>query len=193
MKEDRETLLLIKGDQEVLKSLFNRYSREMYFYAMGLLNDHLIAEDAIQESFVYIWNHREQLNPTMRIGGYLRQSIRNYIFNYIRHRKIHDRHTENIILEQRFYHEEDPDVSEMLKKIRELIDSLPGNCRKIFLMAVIEGKGYAETAAELNISLNTVKTQVRIAYKKLRSAVGKGSDLFFLKGLFAICCYEYWH
>ena len=39
-------------------------------------------------------------------------------------------------------------------------------------MAVIEGTGYAETASKLNVSVNTVKSQVKIAYRKLKGMWG---------------------
>lgn len=168
---NQETLLLIKGDQKILKKLFDRYSREMYYFAMGLIDNRQIAEDAIQESFLYIWNHRQQLDPTREIGGYLRESIKNFILNNIRHLNVRHRHQDNIIREQLFLNEEWPDITEQIQLIREVIDTLPENCRKIFLMTVVEGHAYAEAARQMDISVNTVKSQVRIAYRKIRSAL----------------------
>lgn len=169
MANNQDTVLLIAGDRKVLKKLFDRYSREMYYFALGLTNDHLVAEDALQESFIYMWNHRQQLNPAYSISGYLRQCIKHNILNYFRYQKMRERHQEEVIREQLFLNEESVDFSAIIEKIRSVIDTLPENCRKIFLMAVIEGKGYAETAETLDISVNTVKTQVRLAYKKIRS------------------------
>lgn len=168
MGKNRDILLLIEGNQEVLKKLFDRYSREMYFFAVGLAGDRQIAEDAIQESFLYIWNHRRRLDPEREIGGYLRESIKNYILNYFRHQKVKLRHEENIIREQQFLNEEYPDLTEQIQSIRKVINTLPENCRKIFLMTVVEGHAYTETAKQLNVSVNTVKSQVRIAYRKIR-------------------------
>ena len=64
------------------------------------------------------------------------------------------------------------DLAEKVENVRELLLSLPENCRKIFVMAVIEGTGYAETASKLNVSVNTVKSQVKIAYRKLKGMWG---------------------
>lgn len=171
MNENPDTLLLIAGDKGILKKLFNRYSREMYFFAMGLVNDRQIAEDAIQESFLYIWNHRQKLDPEREIGGYLRESIKNYILNYFRHQKVRLRHEEEIIREQLFLNEECPDITEQVQLIREVINTLPENCRKIFIMTVIEGYAYTKVAEQMNVSINTVKSQVRIAYHKIRTTL----------------------
>ena len=72
--------------------------------------------------------------------------------------------------------EEEEDFSSKLDVVRELIDSLPESCRKVFVMTVIEGSSYADTAKNLGIAVNTVKSQVRIAYKKIRDAVKNGTD-----------------
>lgn len=171
MDENQDTLLLKSGDIGVLKKLFDRYSREMYFFAMGLVNDHAVAEDAIQESFVYIWNHRDRLDTAYSIAGYLRKSIRNYVLNYLRHQRTRLSHEENIIREQNFQYQEDTDLSDMIVRMRVVMNTLPEQCRRIFIMAVIEGKTYTDIAGDLGVSVNTVKTQVRIAYKKIRTSV----------------------
>ena len=48
------------------------------------------------------------------------------------------------------------------------ISSLPDECRKIFLMACLEDMKYREIADALSISINTVKTQMKIALRFLR-------------------------
>lgn len=52
--------------------------------------------------------------------------------------------------------------------LNNAILSLPERCREIFIKSKIEGKKQKEVALELNISVNTVETQIGIAYKKLR-------------------------
>ena len=55
------------------------------------------------------------------------------------------------------------------KLISRALDALPEKCRAIFIMSKIEGKKHNEIAQELNISINTVGSQIGIAYKKLRT------------------------
>ena len=43
-------------------------------------------------------------------------------------------------------------------------------------MTVIEGMSYTDTADELGISVNTVKSQVKIAYKKIKNIIHEYSD-----------------
>ena len=60
------------------------------------------------------------------------------------------------------------DREEILEKIREVLDELPEKCREIFILACVEGLKYREVAERLDVSVNTVKTQVKSAYAKLR-------------------------
>ncbi|MCC8170678.1 MAG: LuxR C-terminal-related transcriptional regulator, partial [Parabacteroides sp.] len=56
-------------------------------------------------------------------------------------------------------------------------------CRTIFIMSKLEGKKQKEIARELAISVNTVETQMGIAYKKLRAELKDYLPLF----LFILC------
>ena len=49
------------------------------------------------------------------------------------------------------------------------LGSLPEKCREIFILACIEGLKYKEVAERLDVSVNTVKTQLKSAYSKLRT------------------------
>lgn len=57
----------------------------------------------------------------------------------------------------------------MISQAWRLVQSLPEAAREIFLLATMEGLKYSEIAERKGISINTVKTQLRIARKKLRS------------------------
>ena len=148
----------------------------MYLGALGLSHDPAVAEDAVQESFVYLWSHRKQINVKHSFVSYLRKMVRNYVLNQLRHQKVRAEKEEDIIREQIFLNEEEEDITPKIEAIRAVVDSLPEGCRKIFVMAVIEGTSYADTAASLGVAVNTVKSQVRIAYKKIKDSVQNNPD-----------------
>ena len=98
---------LIAGDVETFEQVYRKFSRSMYLTAMGLHQDAQVAEDAVQESFVYLWNHRRQINAELSIEGYLHTSVRHYVLNYIRHRKVFQNREEDIAREHQFLNEPD--------------------------------------------------------------------------------------
>jgi len=53
----------IAGDVKAFERLFRKYARSMQLVALGLYRDTAVAEDAVQESFVYLWNHRKEMKP----------------------------------------------------------------------------------------------------------------------------------
>jgi RNA polymerase sigma-70 factor (ECF subfamily) len=55
----------------------------------------------------------------------------------------------------------------MLDAIHKAIDELPQQCRQIYLMKRYDYLKYTEIAEILNISINTVKTQMKRALKSL--------------------------
>ena len=177
MDEQNVIKEFIAGDVKAFEKIFYNYSRELYFVALGLCRDQALAEDAVQECFVYLWSHRTQLNITKSFENYLVTMVKNLILNHLRHLRVAADREEDIVREIVFANtEEEEDFSTKLDVVRELIDSLPESCRKVFVMTVIEGSSYADTAKNLGIAVNTVKSQVRIAYKKIRDAVKNGTD-----------------
>ena len=62
----------IAGDVKAFERLFRKYARSMQLVALGLYRDTAVAEDAVQESFVYLWNHRKDIRQTMRNMSFIR-------------------------------------------------------------------------------------------------------------------------
>ena len=54
--------------------------------------------------------------------------------------------------------------------IQTLIEKIPQARREIFMLHVVEGLSYAEIAENCNVSVNTVKTQMKRAYASLRES-----------------------
>lgn len=81
-------------------------------------------------------------------------------------------------------------VPETEEDIVEILDRalarLPEKCRIIFVKSRLEGMRQADIAREMNISINTVETQMGIAYKRLRQELKDYLPLF----LFLFCAFE---
>ena len=103
-----------------------------------------------------------------------------WTYNYIKHQKIRLRYEQSLhdledkTLFEYFIIEEE--VERILLKTQE---NLPPKCKRIFILA-IQGKNNDEIAKELNISVNTVKTQKKIAYRTLKDYIYEITCLLFL-------------
>lgn len=138
------------------------------------------AENIVQDVFMELWEKKEALTMHTNLIAFLFTSIKNRSLNLLRH-KIIVQETGNLlqqeytltlkmnidsleVFDQNIF--ADQDMEEILSRA---LNSLSDRCREIFIMNKIEGKKQKEIAAELNISINTVETQMGIAYKKLRA------------------------
>ncbi|MDP4185555.1 MAG: RNA polymerase sigma-70 factor [Bacteroidota bacterium] len=134
------------------------------------VNDIELSEDLVQDVFVTLWKKRKMLQETVNLKNYLLTAVRNHSLNVIQRNKVvktslslvfDDLTDENNVLD---YNKE-----EMAVKILHAINELPPKCKEIFNLAYQQGLSYQEIADELSISKNSVKTQMGIAYRYLKS------------------------
>ncbi len=96
--------------------------------------------------------------------------------NYIRDKKKfrdHDLPQTEGSLEKYIDSRDQLESEETQKEIYDALNALPEACRKIFIMSRFEEKKYKEIAADLQISLKTVETQMTKALKILREKLAK--------------------
>jgi RNA polymerase sigma-70 factor (ECF subfamily) len=169
------------------------FSKMKYFAKIYILSDEE-AENIVQDVFMDLWKRRDVLTMPVNLIAYLFTSVKNKCLNYLRHQTVHQEASVQIqkehhlamkaslnsleIFDQNVFLEED-----MTKVLEKALGSLSERCRRIFIMNKIEGKKQKEIAAELGISVNTVETQMGMAYKKLRNELKDYLPLF----LFLFC------
>jgi RNA polymerase sigma-70 factor, ECF subfamily len=178
----------IKDIAEFEKLFKTEYSK-LCSYANLFLNDPDAAEDVVQEVFFKLWKNREELTIQTTVKSYLFRAVRNGCMNVIDHLSIRDAYklvNEEEIKESETNAIDEAIVSELEQKIRESIDLLPSERRKIFILSRFEGLKYREIADQLNISVKTVENQMYQALKFLRERLVDYLPLLLIifKGLF---------
>ena len=83
--------------------------------------------------------------------------------------------------------EYEDELNIMRERLKVFVDSLPEKCREIFVLACIEGLKYREVAERLDVSVNTVKTQLKSAYSKLRTEFNENDLKIILLLVFGGC------
>lgn len=137
-----------------------------------MCRDSFLAEEVVQEVFMQLWEQRVDPSSIRNPHSYLATLVKNRIYDVIRHRSVIRAHEERVRYEMEAADLEDLTEEEreaMISQAWRLVQSLPEAAREIFLLATMEGLKYSEIAERKGISINTVKTQLRIARKKLRS------------------------
>ncbi|NJK93622.1 MAG: RNA polymerase sigma-70 factor [Bacteroidales bacterium] len=182
MNHLHDNLLFTKikeGNQNAFEVLFLRYYSDLCGYANTILGNKESSEEIVQDMFVKLWENRASFDITKSLKAYLYRTVHNLCLNQlesirVREQYINKINTENKTLNNNLYpFSGDYPIAnlilkEMESKIAESIEALPHQCKEVFVHIRIKNLSYIETAEKLNISLNTVKTQMNRAINKLR-------------------------
>jgi len=171
--EDRKLIeALKKGDIKAFDEIYYRYTKKLFIFSLKFLRDRQEAEDLIQKVFTTIWERRDHLNPDKSFEGYLFRIVRNEIYDLLKLRIIRE-HYCNYILNDSESDPDDLEKKKIIERVFELVNNLPEKRAKIFRMSKEEGLTYKEIAEQLNISENTVDTQIRHSLNYLRKEMLK--------------------
>jgi RNA polymerase sigma-70 factor (ECF subfamily) len=184
-----ETVVAAIDDIAGFEKQFRAHYSKLCSYACLFLNDPDAAEDVVQEVFFKLWNNRAEITINTSVKSYLFRAVRNGCMNVIDHISIRDAYkvvNEEDIRSSEKNHVDEAIVSELEQRIRETIDQLPVERRRIFIMSRFDGLKYREIAGQLNISVKTVENQMYQALRFLREKLADYLPLILLlfKGLF---------
>lgn len=166
-----------EGDVTSLKKIHSLYFYQMCLYTHKKISDNQTVENIVSDCFIRIWENRKNIQIKTSFRSYLFRVLQNRIYDYYREKK------EEIILYQ-----EVPDVEERYNfdeqyryvKLYKAISKLPEKQKQVLELAVFESLSYNEIAQKLNISKNTVKTQISRAYKFLKERLEPRDFYFFI-------------
>ena len=167
---------LNKGLERAVDYLFAVYYVKLCRFARVIVGSPEVAEDVVQEVFIRIWERKMKISNQMSLDSYLYVAVRNSCISF-------NRKEIAVGLERVMYQAEESHVYDW-KGIWEAVDSLPQQCREVLVLVVFEDMKYAEAAEKLGISVNTVKTQMKISYRELRAKLSK-DELLLLYAFFS--------
>lgn len=168
--------------EENYKAIFENFYRPLVHFAAAHTSENGVAEDIVQEVFVYIWSKELEFENFLALKTYLYRAVLNRCRNQQRNSRLRQIHEQRILEEQ-----EESDNSLMNGIIREevyrqltaALDCLPPQCRRIYEMAQ-DGMKSSEIAEELGLAVETIKRQRKIARKILQDKLGKYTILLVL-------------
>ena len=159
---------LAEGNRLVFKRIFEDYYRPLCGFSKKFIADTDVCDDIVQESFVGLWNKRQEISSFNAIKSYLYSSVRNACLNYLRHQNVRDKSESEILaLSSDWYLEDSIVEEEVHSEIYEAIKDLSPQSRKVIVMTM-NGLTNPEIAADMEVSVNTVKTLKQRGYKFLR-------------------------
>jgi RNA polymerase sigma-70 factor (family 1) len=171
-----DTLLLEKlkgGDPRAFDALYLKYYKLLVANAYFLLKDDQEAKDLAQDFLFEFWHKRLYLRLEGDIKGYLYRSIYNKCLNLKRKQTLQHQKQVFLMQEEPSFEENEGRREQDYELLQIAIDDLPPQRREILQRIYFEEKKYQEAADEMGISLNTLKTHLKIALKNLRNQLKK--------------------
>jgi len=174
---DYELLMQLKdGNEKSFSVIFDTYHRYLYVLACRYLMSDSYAEDAVQYTFMRLWEGKETFDYKSGIKNLLFTILKNYILNEIRHNNLVIQKNYELAqlseeMETDFLNKlEDADFKMHLYK---LIDQLAPQKREVCLLKIQQGMSNQEVADAMKISVPTVKSHYTQVIKLLRSQIDK--------------------
>jgi RNA polymerase sigma-70 factor (ECF subfamily) len=168
------------GDLDAFNELILHHQQYAFSVAIHLLCDEQDARDAVQETFLRVWEHFHRYEPERKFTTWLYTIVTNVCLDRLRHRKrwqrlfatgVADGEVEDLPEEQ--------DLStlhsnrELCAIIRTLTDQLPPKQRLVFVLRDLEDLPVEEVATISGMSEASVKTNLHLARRRLRSLLAR--------------------
>lgn len=159
---------LRKGEKTAFKKLYAEKFAKLCSFANKFIKDRDASVDIVQDVFVNLWDNRETIRYNTSIDSFLFVSVRNACINYLRRKnskeKLHQSYSD---LSSESVYEFNVLEKQVYDQVYNYIQELPIRTREIMIMT-LNGVSNSEMKDELDVSINTVKTLKRNAYKKMK-------------------------
>ena len=153
------------------RKLFDKLYASLCLFANRYVDDLEVSKDIAQDVFVKIWEDKVAFNNENNTKSYLYTAVKNKSLDYLKSKRY--KSTEKLSTDQIELLQTEPFflreavIIETSQIIDNAINTLPIKCGQIIRLS-IKNLSNSEIASELGISINTVKAQKKIAYKRLK-------------------------
>jgi len=159
-----------EGDTLAMEAIYERYKQPIYNLAYRYTYNVTVAEDLLQDIFLKIFTHLNDLQQEETFVAWLYRIAINTCYSYLRSIKgrLHKTISLNE-LEGKIGNQASDTESKTLKKLlNDAIKSLPPRLKSIFLLHDVQGFKHREIARMLGCSMGTSKSQLFKARMKIR-------------------------
>ena len=183
--DDAALVALVRGGQQgAFRHIMQRCNQRLFRVARAVLGEDSEAEDVLQESYMRAYHKLDSFRGDSTLLTWLTSIVLNEARGRLRKRHhmvgleqvdAAPDDTHQIIQFPSKFGSEDPAVSTARAQIRHLledaIDELPEAFRIVYMMREIEECTVEETATQLDIKPETVKTRLHRARRLLRASL----------------------
>jgi RNA polymerase sigma-70 factor (family 1) len=166
------------------KNLFNAFFPALFSFTQQLVRDRETARDITQEAFLRTYSKWEIFEFTDAIKAFLYVTAKNLCLDHFKKNKtiqnFQSSQRQETIIEENFLFE--LTRQETFRLLYKAIRELPAHPQRVILLS-LRGHSNAEISEIMGISVNTVKTHKKNAYRILKE---KMSDAYYVLPIIAM-------
>ncbi len=177
--------LLREGNQEAFTQLFYAHKAKLFSFVFDLTQSQEKAEDIVQDVFLKIWQQRGRLTIAENFNAYVFRMAQNHVIDQLRRLS-----RETLILCDIYKKDlgtaDNPEYlleqKELAQKIKDAVEALPPQQKKIFVLHKEKGLRHEDIAKELNLSVSTVQNHMFRAIENIRKnlRIANPEAIFFI-------------
>jgi RNA polymerase sigma-70 factor (family 1) len=163
-----------QSPEEGCAMLFRLYYSPLCSYAVRFLYSKDAAADLVSEMFYAFWKNRSYESVKSSYRAYLFKSVQNRAYNLLASDL---KNTDSFELMPHYdvASPERPEAlmyfEELARTIDRIVEQLPPQCQKVFMLNRFENKKIQEIATEMNLSSRTVEGHISKALTALRQGL----------------------
>ena len=175
-----------RGSSGAFEVFVNRYMKDAYFIALGLVGNREDAMDLSQEAFIRAYRNIKHLKPDRRFFPWFYQILKNLCISHLRKRRY--RLTSSLDAENCpevaatadcFSPEVVAGRNELKDKVWQAIGKMDDKHREVIILRHFQNMSYEQIAEALYCNKGTVTSRLYYARKKLEEllSTGKGGSI----------------
>jgi RNA polymerase sigma-70 factor (ECF subfamily) len=162
------------GDQAAFEKLFLRYQKRLFRYLLGAVRAEAIAEELVCETMTDVWRNARTFQGRSRVSTWIFGIASNKAKTALRRPQRQEADPEVVL------RLEDPNPGpadeiarrELAGQVRAALEHLTPEHRQVVELTFMHGFSYQEIAQIAGCPVNTVKTRMFHAKRRLREALG---------------------
>ncbi len=170
-----------RGSPEAFEVFVNRYMKNAYFIALGLVGNREDAMDLSQEAFIRAYRNIKHLKPDRKFFPWFYQILKNLCISHLRKRRY--RQTSSLDAENCpepaattdcFSPEVVAERNELKDKVWRAIGRLDDKHREVIILRHFQNMSYEQIAEALYCNKGTITSRLYYARKRLEELLGTG-------------------
>jgi RNA polymerase sigma-70 factor (ECF subfamily) len=167
--------IAVDRSEEAFRRLFDEFGPRVRSFMMRQGTDPALAEELAQETLLSVWRKAELYSPEKGSPTtWIYTIARNLRTDHIRRQRpwqaLSEEHSETIA-DEGIGADEAVDLQQRQARVRAVLKELPPEQLEVVTLAFIDGLAHGDIAKRLSLPLGTVKSRIRLAYQKLRTAL----------------------